>query len=190
MSEELGFSGVTPTSYFCFSLMKVNSEINSVVDTAWYTCRESFQSVWRPINKNILYCFQGNLENAIKLVKDVEQKLELSERTEVGACNTQKYPGFLAKIIWLKTSSFWTSLQIRKSFLTAVLKSSHLYDGTDLTSIVPQSRYFKDSALGFHKFLEGYTCYNGDKFGWVQSMTNRGEIELEELLVKPANLIH
>lgn len=165
-----------------------------------YGCREDFQDSWDDWPKRTkIFFLHSNKEKPqhrkaiAAALAYVEKKMKTKSRSVV--CPTSR-----PDITYIKLSKWWVQNDIRKSFLTILLRAAvnNAYKKNFFKSLFedgdPQG-FFKKTPLAVRRFLKGYTKQpkNADDEMWMETFYNYdaglggreiSEEEVKELLVK------
>ena len=175
------------------SYATVNVRNGKMTPRQWYTCREYFQGNSARI-KRLLFCHKAGTGEAVAtFLHKVERMLKLG-KTEYGF--SQFGPTQHNKLMWIEPSRWWIMKQMRRSFMTAMLRAGQNYDirRDNFETTLWTNRYLRQSKYAVRRFLKGYTEYTGSMNGWNNQFFWGGgwyephppsNKEVNQLLVKP-----
>ena len=116
-------------------------------------CRDVIQNWWLSAeNHQLRYLVMGvtdKKEAVVSYIKDVENILNLKEKTIIGSIKDKN-------AIWVRVSSFWLTSAMRKSIFTAFLKTGLEYNG-NFQETNMNSEYFSTNQEHLDYFLAGHT---------------------------------
>lgn len=121
----------------------------------WSYCREKMDGrKWT----SIVFCHKRSEgKHVAAFIRRIEKKLQIPKLSTCGPTNRKG-------IMWIKVSPFWRSTKMRKSFFTALLRASLVYNPNKFgtwTKALTKTKYFKPTAFAVKRFLQGYTGWNG-----------------------------
>lgn len=179
----------------------------------WRSCREEFHGcINSPKDYAIqsitpwFFCLHGPGENGQtparlnEYITRTEALLGIEQPTTVAPVkgikkeygNVGKEPVVIPGIVAVTPSPWWMVNEIRRQFLTCAMRAAMPYDGTNYFQCLRSYKYFKITHKAMMRFLDGYTHYTGDAFGWVNAFhiydtrdTATNDSDLAACLVKP-----
>lgn len=129
----------------------------------WDSCREQIQSGRRKNGFYLQYRI-GSINNVIRLVRFVENKLNVKKKYQSKFYKTDK------KYIYYVEFGFWRTNGVRFSFFTAILKSAKSH--RNYLKMLKESVYFKINLIALKRFLSGKTELNKKQcMGWKTEFT-------------------
>lgn len=162
----------------------------TLVALEWLYCREYFQDESAGIRR-FLFCHKPHkCKNIAFFINELEQKLELKERSAIG-------PSQRNNISWIKVSSWWTSTSMKRSLFTILLRcgQNFKYKINNFEESLFSVLYTKHTEYAVRRFLEGNTRYTGKKKGWYNQFRWGGgsftdprmptKDQIDKLLVRP-----
>lgn len=154
----------------------------SVWDDAGFTCREDFQDVWsshRDKQTEILFLHAD--EEKPQHVKAIAAALIYVEETIGIKGRSIVHPTSRKDITYIKLAKWWVQFDIRKSFLTILLRAAvhNAYRKNFYSSLFkigdPQG-FFKETPFAVKRFLKGYTKTNNtDMPMWMEMFYSSSE---------------
>lgn len=131
-----------------------------------FSCREEFARYFTKNSLSFFYHSNNNVNQIPKFLAIIEQKLKLSENDRIRFQTTDDN-----KFIKIIPSAWWKSSALRRSVLTALIKSAA--QGFYEIKRLNNSEYFYTSSLrkALQKFLKGNTVIDKGKYrdGWVNT---------------------
>jgi len=146
---------------------------------AWYSCRDAFD---RTNIENIML-FKSHTEKFKEFISLAEDKLKLSARQRAKIRNTNR-----VGVYHITLGPFWKT-KARRSLLTALLRVSRGFDGTNFDSLIKNSNYFYHNLYAIGRFFEGYTEITKRGGGWVNKFIGKTKEQVDEILQKKKRTI-
>ena len=164
-----------PISYAKYTLL----ENNVYFVRQWYRCRDLWQVKMGKPDVFFLAHKNGKSKNIIEFMKQVENILNLEQKSEYGL--TQK-----KFIIYIKPSKWWLDKAIKKSLFTLLLRCGSIYNKNNFQQALISEEYLEKTKESVDRFLSGHTNYNGKVRGWYNQffIRNPSSEQIKCLLTK------
>lgn len=176
--------GIITTQQRYLRTEMINGKSTPIYDSKpvgmWHHCREVIHSWTASYNSRKLMFRTRQPGRAIAFLEQIQDKIKLKGKDRVLIQRTQH------KHIVLVTISDWWWVDMRRSLLTILLRSSRTYVITkqDIWTAVEGNKYLgNQNAL--KRFLRGHTLYKGSFHkGWSSALAKKPKTTVNKLLVK------
>lgn len=148
----------------------------------WFYCRDIFHNILWNLKLFFFSTNIGRVSAVIKFMEVIEEKLDVQPRSHFG-------PTQMKKVMWIKPSSWWTSLGMRRSLFTILLRAGLKYvpSKDNFDEAIQLEKYLSKTPYAFQRFMMGYTKYAGRKRGWYKQFYDLklSDEQIDKLLIKP-----
>lgn len=145
------------------SLSIISKRIGFRRVSRFYRCREGFHRSYRKGSEIAFSCSANQLKSLVKLVVDVEKKLNVQPKTRFWKSN-------IAGVVIIQPSKWWEP-SLRIQFFTIMLRAgiNRANHGREkLIDRLCTHRYFRETRDAVERFLDGFT------FGKLESNYGTG----------------
>lgn len=145
-----------------FAIIAKPDSKNHISNLKWYTCRESFQYVWRLPEGQVkdatqkIFLLQLPANYPIERMQDffnkIEHRLNLKEHTVFHETNN-------VNVTAVEPAKFWLDHGLRLGLMTILLRSGCAYNGENFETALYFNEYAAQTRKAVTKFLDGYTSF-------------------------------
>lgn len=150
----------------------------------WYSCRESFQSIFKKNIETIAFSHKPKTgENIATFIRIFEDKLKLKKNRTTFFLTDKN------NILLVNPSAWWRKYLIRRSLFTILLRAAQAYDikKDNFEEALYSNDYSRETKAAINLFLKRYTLVKTAHInsGWRNTFRNKGEKKILEILIKP-----